>query len=110
MTMLRTATGKEIPCDFMAKADDLILYVKVQMDLVEAMKLFQNPEETKVLEWINDNGEAVHCDTGFIKFSEIHIMTGACPVRIRMEKDIDTLIMERAEQLLRDRQEGEPSA
>ena len=88
MTVLRTATGKEYPCDFMGVATGYaVLFLKVDMDVTEAVQLFMNPEETETLVWCNkDTGEDVRTETGYTVFGGITIMQPPCPVRIRMTK------------------------
>jgi hypothetical protein len=87
MTILRTATGKEYRCDFMGVAEILVtLFVRVQIDLVEALTVFQNPEETVKLEWIGNNGEVIRTEEGFTKFVGLSVVKGDCPVRIQLEQ------------------------
>lgn len=85
---LKTATGKEYPCDFMGVAQGLVLYIKLKIDLYEALDVFQNPEETKVLTWYGANGDAVREETGFTSFGGFTMMSPPCPVRIRLMKNI----------------------
>lgn len=88
MNYLRTATGKEYACDFMGVAIGYdVLYVKLEIDLNEALTIFQNPEETEVLTWIDDrDGSTIRSETGYTDFGGFIIMRGKCPVRIRMQK------------------------
>lgn len=88
MSFLRTATGKEYPCDFMGLANEFVLYVQVDMALEEVLTVFQNPEETNILYWIGDNGEVVREEHGFIVFTGFNIVSGDYPIRIRMTKKL----------------------
>ena len=88
MAFLRTATGKEYPCDFMGLANEFILYVQVDMELGDVLTVFQNPEETRILYWIGDSGEPVRTESGFIVFTGFNLVSGDYPVRIRMTKKI----------------------
>lgn len=107
MTTLRTATGKEFYCDFMGTANELVLYVKVDGDLHEILNTFQNPEETRILQHLTENGEVTREETMFTKFVEIHLMSDGCPIRIRMEKDLDTLIRQKAQEMLDNKNQEE---
>ena len=100
MPKLRTATGRECPCDVMTSVNNTVLYVKIQMDLSETITVFQDPEETKVLQWIGDNGNILSEEKGYTKFVGITMMPGSCPVRVRLDKDLDALILEQARALL----------
>lgn len=100
MPKLRTATGRECPCDVMGSVNDTVLYAKIQMELSEVIGVFQNPEETKVLQWIGDNGNVLLQEEGYTKFVGITMMAGPCSVRVRLDKDMDALILERARALL----------
>lgn len=87
MTLCRTAMGKEYPCDFMGVAPGLAtMFVTLEIDLVEALTVFQNPEETNTLEWLGDDGSVVREETGYTKFGGFTILDGDCPVRIRLQK------------------------
>ena len=92
MTVCKTATGKSYPCDFMGVASDFgALYCKLQIDLFEVLNVFQNPEETSVLQWIDedaleDTDPVIRRETGFTVFGGFTIMHGDCPVRVRMLK------------------------
>ena len=87
MTVLRTATGKEYPCDFMGIAPGLATcFVTLEIDLPEVLSVFQNPEETSELSWIGDEGNVVRTETGYTKFGGFTILDGDCPVRVRMQK------------------------
>lgn len=89
LSMLRTATGKTYPCNFMGVATGYTaLYVKVEIDLNELLAVFQDPNETEVLEWIGDSGCVVRTETGYTVFTGFDIMKGECPIRIRMEKGL----------------------
>lgn len=88
MAFLRTATGKEYPCDFMGLANEFILYVQVDMELGDVLTVFQNPEETRILYWVGDLGDIVRTEKGFIVFTGFNIVSGEYPVRIRMTKKI----------------------
>lgn len=83
---LKTATGKEYPCDFMGVAQGLVLYVKLKIDLYEVLDVFQNPEETQVLRWYGTNDNMVREETGFTGFGGFTLMEGYCPVRIRLDR------------------------
>lgn len=87
MPFLRTAQGTECECDFMGTNNNYSLYVKVSMDLNDVLSVFQNPEETKVLQWVGDTGDIVRTETGFTKFNSLTIMGGKCPVRVNMLKE-----------------------
>lgn len=89
MSLLKTATGKEYPCDFMGTANRIVLYMKCDISFQEALDVFQNPEETNVLQWIGKDNEVVREETGFTKFTGFDLMDGDCPVRIRMEKPVE---------------------
>lgn len=90
MPILRTATGKEYPCDFMGVANGFALYVNIKIDsYMELLEVFQDPSETEVLTWVGTSGEAVRIETGFTVFTGFDIIGGQCPVRIRMEKNLD---------------------
>ena len=85
MKVLKTATGKEYPCDFMGIASGYeVLYVKVNMDLDEIMPIFQNPEETETLIWCDEDGTKIRSESGFTVFGGFTIMRGACPIQVRM--------------------------
>lgn len=86
---LKTATGKEYPCDFMGVAQGLVLYIKLKIDLYEALDVFQNPEETETLIWYGANGKVVREEAGFTNFGGFTLMSGYCPVRIRLERKGD---------------------
>lgn len=87
MPILRTATGKEYPCDFMGVAGEAALYVKVAIDLNEILEVFQNPEETIVLQWIGIDNNVVREEHGFTRFTGFSLMKGDCPVRIRLGRE-----------------------
>ena len=85
--ILKTATGKEYPCDFMGTATKYVLYIVIDIDLNDILSIFQNPEETETLQWIGNGGELVREETGFTKFTGFTLMdNGGCHVRIRLEK------------------------
>lgn len=92
MTVCKTATGKSYPCDFMGVASDFgALYFKLQIDLFEVLNVFQDPEETSVLQWIDEDAAAdadpvIRTETGFTTFGGFVITSGDCPVRVRMLK------------------------
>lgn len=87
MSLLKTSTEKEYLCNFMGVASgSSALYIQISIDLHEALTVFQNPEETKTLQWIGDNGEIVREETGYTFFTGFSIVPGECPVRIRMQK------------------------
>lgn len=86
MAFLRTATGKEYPSDFMGLANEFVLYLQVDMELTEVLRIFQDPEETRTLYLINDLGETLRTETGFIVFTGFNLIRGEYPVRIRMTK------------------------
>lgn len=90
MTVLKTATGKTYPCDFMGIATGYdVLYLKIEADPTEAVQVFLNPEETQTLVWFNeDNGENVRTETGYTAFGGLTILPGKCPVRIRMTRPL----------------------
>lgn len=89
MTVLRTATGKTYQCDFMGVATGYdALHIMLEIDLYEAVSVFQNPEETNTLVWYDDEtGEDVRVEIGYTVFGGIFIMKGPCPVRIRLTKE-----------------------
>ena len=91
MSILRTATGREYPCDFMGTANGgFVLYVRIKIDTYEEVLLvFQNPEETNTMSWIGEDGEIGRVETGFTVFTGFDNMGGPCPVRIRMEKPVE---------------------
>ena len=91
MTVCKTATGKSYPCDFMGVASDFgALYLKLEIDLYECLQVFQNPEDTAVLQWIDPDTEegeqVVREERGFTTFGGFTIMQDSCPVRVRMLK------------------------
>lgn len=99
MTTLKTATGKEYYCDFMGTASSIVLYVRIQIDLNELIEVFQNPEETRILQLVNEKDEVLREERLFIKLTEFTIVSGPCPVRIRLERDIDAIIQAQLEQM-----------
>ena len=105
MQILRTASGNEYYCDFMGKASPLVLYIKVEMSFDEASRLFQNPEETKHFQWYDEDGTLLGDEWYFTKFTQITIMEGPCPMRIRLERDMDALL----EHLVSERMNSEGS-
>lgn len=88
MPKIKMATGKEYPCDFMGAASEFVLFVKVDIPLTNVLTVFQDPEETKVMQWVSDNGKVVRTESGFTEFTGFSIMRNGCPVRIRMAKKI----------------------
>ena len=95
MPVLRTATGKEFYCNFMGVASSMVLYVKILLDLAEVLEIFQDPNETRILQWFSESGELVREERGFTIFKGFELDDGACPVRVRMDRDIEFLIAER---------------
>lgn len=96
MTFVRTATGKQFPCDFMGIASGYdVLYLKLDMEIPEAVSIFMNPEETETLAWYDDaSGEDVRTVSGYTEFGGVTIMQPPCPVRIRMTRP-QTVIQEK---------------
>lgn len=91
MTVIRTATNKEFLCNAMGSPRPNALIFKINIDLPVLFEIFQNPDETSTLRWVDKNEgyeeDVVREESGFTKFSSF-TMTGdsECPYRIRMEK------------------------
>lgn len=88
MTVIRTATGKEYPCDILGVANGYALYAQVRMDMQEVLNIFQDENETKELSWINDQGDPVRTEYGFTVFGGFQIVEGNYPIRVRMTKKL----------------------
>jgi len=99
MTVLRTATGKEYYCNFMGTASSVILYVRILIELNEMLEVFQNPEETRILQLVNEKDEVLREERLFTKLTEFTLVGGQCPVRIRLERDIDAIIQAQLDQM-----------
>lgn len=92
MPILKTATGKEYYCDFFAIAVGYeSLWLKVQIDPVEALTVFQNPEETMILEWYGENGDLLKRELAYTRLTGISFVNGKCPVRINLKRVYKTL-------------------
>lgn len=91
MPVLRLATGREYPCDFMGTTNGgFVLYVRIKIDTYEELlQVFQNPEETNSMSWVNGDDIIGRVETGFTVFTGFDNMGGPCPVRIRMEKPVE---------------------
>lgn len=99
MKTLKTATGKEYYCSFMIKSNKQNLYMKLLIDPNEALDVFRNPEETKELQWLDEQGNITLEAEHFTKFVELFLEDGPCPVRIRLDLDLDALIWDRFEEI-----------
>ena len=105
MRTLKTATGREYYCSFMIRKDQNV-YMRLLIEPAEVLQVFQNPEETRELQWLNEDGSVILEARHFTKFTELMIENGPCPVRVRMDLDLDALIWDRFDEIEQMKQEA----
>lgn len=86
MAVLRTNTGKEYPCISFCCPNEFMLSARIDIDISEMMTVFQDPDETIDMCWIDNFGYTVKTTHGFTVFKGFDIVGGDYPVCIRMTK------------------------
>lgn len=87
MATIRTAKGKEYPCDFMGVGSRHVLFIVIDIDLLELLSVFQDAEETRLLQWVGDSGSVGREEEGYTKFVGFTLLDGdGCKIRVRMER------------------------